>query len=345
MTGAGTPAQDIYSPRSRLRVGASVFASAKWAPGPLRGPGSPERRRRRLLFSPPNPSTLSDPWVRPAPPLPQPEPPRGAPNPGLRRPRPLPCPTTYGGDESGVEGVLGEAEQDTGLPHPRVPDQQQLEQVIVGLRHITLSPRREVRPAPRHWPLFPSINAQVASHWLPAFGASPQPTPAPAPRPSRGELGKGRPGRGAGSGPRTPLIGRRSRQGGLRLASGEESRGFKRRPGQGAWSLVSRLSFPDSMEAPPCPEEGGERAGISANGSAPPQPGEGSLRTRARETVRCQQRAHAHGVSGSRLLGPRRLSRRREERGKARCLRWCRLETSVSGRAVSRPGNPKRKGE
>lgn len=91
------------------------------------------------------------------------------------------------------------------------------------------------------------------------------------------------------------------------------------------------------------PEEGGERAGISANGFAPPQPGEGSLRTRARETVRCQQRAHAPGVSGSRFLGPRRLSRRREERGKAWCLRWCRLEAST--RAEQNAGREIRRGK
>ena len=43
---------------------------------------------------------------------------------------------TYGGDEGGVEGVVREAEQNTGLPHARVPDQKQLEQQVVRLlRH------------------------------------------------------------------------------------------------------------------------------------------------------------------------------------------------------------------
>lgn len=43
---------------------------------------------------------------------------------------------TDGGDEGGVEGVLREAEQGTGLAHARVADEQQLEQVVVGLRHV-----------------------------------------------------------------------------------------------------------------------------------------------------------------------------------------------------------------
>lgn len=45
-------------------------------------------------------------------------------------------PLTYGGDEGGVEGVVGEAEEHAGLPHARVPDEQQLEQQVVRfLRH------------------------------------------------------------------------------------------------------------------------------------------------------------------------------------------------------------------
>lgn len=93
-------------------------------------------------------------------------------------------------------------------------DQQQLEQVIVGLRHITLSPRREVRPVPRHWPLAPSISTAPAPHWLPARRASLRPTPAPVLRPSRGDLGKGRVGRRAGSGRKCrSLAGARDRAG------------------------------------------------------------------------------------------------------------------------------------
>ena len=42
---------------------------------------------------------------------------------------------TDGGDEGGVECVLGEPEEDAGLAHARVADQQQLEQVVVRLRH------------------------------------------------------------------------------------------------------------------------------------------------------------------------------------------------------------------
>ena len=43
---------------------------------------------------------------------------------------------TYGGNEGCVEGVVGEAEQHTGLPHARVSDQKQLEQQVVRLlRH------------------------------------------------------------------------------------------------------------------------------------------------------------------------------------------------------------------
>lgn len=43
---------------------------------------------------------------------------------------------TDGGDEGGVEGVLAEPEQQAGLPDAAVPDQQQLEQVVVRLRHF-----------------------------------------------------------------------------------------------------------------------------------------------------------------------------------------------------------------
>ena len=46
---------------------------------------------------------------------------------------------TYGGDESGVEGVLGEPEKDAGLAHPGVSDEEQLEQVVVRLGHLRQS--------------------------------------------------------------------------------------------------------------------------------------------------------------------------------------------------------------
>lgn len=42
---------------------------------------------------------------------------------------------TDGRDECRVEGILGEAEQNAGLAHSRVADQQQLEQVVVGFGH------------------------------------------------------------------------------------------------------------------------------------------------------------------------------------------------------------------
>lgn len=42
---------------------------------------------------------------------------------------------TYGRYERGVERVLAEPEQETCLPHAAVPDEQQLEQVVVCLRH------------------------------------------------------------------------------------------------------------------------------------------------------------------------------------------------------------------
>ena len=40
-----------------------------------------------------------------------------------------------GGNEGGVEGVLGEPEQDAGLSHPWIADQQQFEQIVVRLGH------------------------------------------------------------------------------------------------------------------------------------------------------------------------------------------------------------------
>lgn len=43
---------------------------------------------------------------------------------------------TYGGNEGCVEGVVREAEQNTGLPHARITDEEQLEQQVVRfLRH------------------------------------------------------------------------------------------------------------------------------------------------------------------------------------------------------------------
>ena len=41
----------------------------------------------------------------------------------------------YGGDECCVEGVLGEPEEDAGLPDARVADEEQLEEVVVRLSH------------------------------------------------------------------------------------------------------------------------------------------------------------------------------------------------------------------
>jgi len=41
----------------------------------------------------------------------------------------------YGGDEGGIEGILGEPEENARLPDSTVPDEQQLEQVVVCLGH------------------------------------------------------------------------------------------------------------------------------------------------------------------------------------------------------------------
>ena len=49
--------------------------------------------------------------------------------------RPGPSPLTNGGDVRGVELIVGEAAQQAGLAHPRVPDQEQPEQHIVLFRH------------------------------------------------------------------------------------------------------------------------------------------------------------------------------------------------------------------
>lgn len=45
---------------------------------------------------------------------------------------------TYGGDESGVEGVLAESKQQTGLSHTAVSNEQQFEQIVVRFRHVFL---------------------------------------------------------------------------------------------------------------------------------------------------------------------------------------------------------------
>lgn len=53
---------------------------------------------------------------------------------------------TNGGDEGGVEGIVGEAEEHAGLADARVADQQQFEEQVIGfLRHGAL---RAARPAP-----------------------------------------------------------------------------------------------------------------------------------------------------------------------------------------------------
>lgn len=45
---------------------------------------------------------------------------------------------TYSGDKGGVEGVIGESEQHAGLSHPRIADQQQFKEQIIGLlRHLS----------------------------------------------------------------------------------------------------------------------------------------------------------------------------------------------------------------
>lgn len=55
---------------------------------------------------------------------------------------------TDGGDEGGVEGIVGEAEEHAGLADPRVPDEEQLEEQVVGfLRHREAGGRRRpLRP-------------------------------------------------------------------------------------------------------------------------------------------------------------------------------------------------------
>lgn len=54
-----------------------------------------------------------------------------------RGPGPGPRGLTDGGDEGGVEGVFAEPEQQAGLPDAAVTDQQQLEQIVVRLGHLT----------------------------------------------------------------------------------------------------------------------------------------------------------------------------------------------------------------
>lgn len=42
------------------------------------------------------------------------------------------------GDERCIERILGETEQDAGLPHPRIADQEQLKQIIIRLSHSVM---------------------------------------------------------------------------------------------------------------------------------------------------------------------------------------------------------------
>ena len=96
MRDAKTPTQNIHSLKSGLRVGASVSSSAKWAFAPPMAQEAQKGGGDRCSSPASSPWTLLDSWVRPARPLPQPQPLKGAPRPGLRRPRPLLGPATYG---------------------------------------------------------------------------------------------------------------------------------------------------------------------------------------------------------------------------------------------------------
>ena len=42
---------------------------------------------------------------------------------------------TYCGDKSSIEGVLWEPEENASFSNPRVPNEQQFEQVVVSLSH------------------------------------------------------------------------------------------------------------------------------------------------------------------------------------------------------------------
>jgi hypothetical protein len=42
---------------------------------------------------------------------------------------------TYGGDECGIECVLREPEKNTGFSHPRVSNEEQFEEIVIGLGH------------------------------------------------------------------------------------------------------------------------------------------------------------------------------------------------------------------
>ena len=53
----------------------------------------------------------------------------------LKSPEHISQTLTYGGDECCVESVLGEPEEDAGLPDARVADEEQLEEVVVRLGH------------------------------------------------------------------------------------------------------------------------------------------------------------------------------------------------------------------
>ncbi|KAK2508609.1 hypothetical protein MC885_007710 [Smutsia gigantea] len=68
-----------------------------------------------------------------------------------------PCPIrklgvslTYGGNKGGIEGIIRKTEKDAGLPHSRVPNQEQLEkQVVRLLRHWEERLRLSPPAAPR----------------------------------------------------------------------------------------------------------------------------------------------------------------------------------------------------
>ena len=63
---------------------------------------------------------------------------------------PPPTGLTYGGNKGGIEGIIRKTKKDAGLPHSRVPDQEQLEkQVVRLLRHWEERHRLSPPAAPR----------------------------------------------------------------------------------------------------------------------------------------------------------------------------------------------------
>lgn len=210
---------------------------------------------------------------------------------------------TYGGNKGGVEGIIRKTKKDAGLPHSRVPDQEQLEkQVVRLLRHWEERLRLSPPAAPRDQSL--SLRTTPRSGVL---------------RPEdRGSVGKRRAREGAGD---------------LGTASSRKPRRWRR-------PVPSRAATTAPQPLPAAPPGSGESVGTKWP-PLPPQGCSAGTLPRAREQARPSRerggREDSLSVSLSLSLEQQQQLRARARRRQRRRTR-SRQAQLHSHRKPSRPG-------